>query len=190
MFWNVLQYYVRVFTLGLKQSSCGVLKLTEAGAVRRQVAAFPPCSPLAGRYPGWFCAEVSLTQPEHASHSSSATPRSYFGQWNGMAAFFFSCWICVGIWGDRTPSLLLWRTLLLGLYLPGETGAQNHLDWERLAEITWPHGKTLTWNPSISTSRTRVLIGKSHQTHCSCIPSLFFLKQRHTMPVSRKRSLT
>lgn len=52
---NVLKcapVYVRVFTLGLKQSSCGVLKLAEAGAVRRQVAAFPPCSPLAVRYPG------------------------------------------------------------------------------------------------------------------------------------------
>lgn len=169
--------YVRVFTLGLKQSSCGVLKLAEAGAVRRQVAAFPPCSPLAGRYPGWFCAEVSLTQLENSSHSSSATPRSYFGQWTGMAGFFLLN--LRGNLGDRTstPFPLLWRTLLLGLLRPGERGSQNHLDWERLAEITWPHGKTLTWNPSISTSRTRVLIGKSHQTHHSCIPSLFFLKQ-------------
>lgn len=177
MLWNVLPSVCEGFYSGLKQSSCGVLRLAEA--VRHQVAAFPSCSPLAGRHPGWFCAELSLTQPEQASHSSSATPCSYFEQWPRMAVFFLLN--LRGNLGDRmsTPSPLLWRTLLLGL-LPGETGPQNHLDWERLAEITWPPSppETLAWNPSISTSRTRLLIGKSHQTHCSCISSLFFLKQR------------
>lgn len=138
----------------LNQSSCRVLRLDEAGTFSYQVALQFPLLPTHWT-PPWLVTHRGVTYPaeilraEHASHSSSVTPGSYFGQRKEWRFFLLNL---RGKLGERvsafnslahTPlsSSSLWRTFLLGLLIPAETGSQNHLDLERLAEITCPTQK-------------------------------------------------
>lgn len=117
---------------------------------------------------------LKWTGLEHASHSLSTMPNSYFRQRIGRAIFPVE--FAVGNWGDwmyasnpLVPTFLspysVWWTLSWGLFIPMEIWSQNHLGWKRLPEVTWPHLVNLTRDSNINSPRTKLFVNNSRIPH-------------------------